>query len=116
MATESRNVIRIPPLHLGKMVDANGMPTDDEKTFRQGLVSLLQQLFGNEGIVMPSQTATNILTIQNHTAQAQGATPNTSNTCAFGTMIYESDTALVKVSIEDPLGSGTPVFKTVTVT
>ena len=111
-----RNNIRIPNLPMGKIVDANGMPTDDEMTFRQTLLTLLQQFIGNEGLVMPSQTAANILLIQNNTAQAQGATPAFTNTCAFGTMIYESNTALVKVAIEDPLGSGTPVFKTVTVT
>ena len=86
----SRNNIRIPNLPMGKIVDANGMPTDDEMTFRQTLLTLLQQFIGNEGLVMPSQTQSNIALIQNNTAQAQGATPSFTYTCAYGTMIYNS--------------------------
>ena len=109
-------VTRVPNLPSGQMVDANGMPTDDELSFRQTLISLLQSLFGEQGLVAPSQTAANILTIQNNVTKAQGAIPAQYFTCAFGTFLYESDTGLVKVSVEDPLGSGIPVFKTVTLT
>jgi len=108
--------VRIPNLPIGKMVEEDGTPTDDEITFRQALVTSLQAYMGNEGLVMPSQAAANILIIQNH------KTPNPDTgvydiyTCEFGTMIYESDTGFVKVAVEDPLGSGIPVFKSITYT
>jgi len=101
--------IRIPNLPIGQIVDENGNATDDELTFRHALITQLQDNFGAEGCVIPSQTAANILIIQNNT-DVQG-----NFTCQFGTMLYESDTGLVKIAIEDPLGSGIPVFHTITV-
>ncbi len=100
---------RIPNLPTGQVVDDKGNATDDELTFRHTLVTNLQRLFGPEGCVVPSQTAADILTIQNN-LNGQGQ-----YTCAFGTIIYESDTGLLKVAKEDPLGSGIPVFHTITV-
>ncbi len=109
-------VLRVPNLPQGKMVDTNGMPTDDELSFRQTLITLLQSLFGEQGLVAPGQTAANVTRIQNNVTKNQGAVPVDQHTCAFGTILYESDTGLVKIAIEDPLGSGIPVFKTVTLT
>ena len=61
-----RNVTRIPNLHMGEMVDEKGYPTDDESTFRQVLITNLQRLFGNEGVVLPSLTTAEINAIQNN--------------------------------------------------
>ncbi len=104
----STELIRIPNLPMGQIVDEQGMPTDDELTFRQGLLSSLQNYMGNEGLVMPSQTAANILIIQNHQL------PNMQYTCAFGTMIYNTTLATVMIAVETAPGSGIPIFKTVT--
>lgn len=101
-------VTRIPNLPLGKIVDDNGNPTDDELTFRQALVTSLQNYMGNEGLVAPTQTATNITTIQNN-QNSQGQ-----YTCAFGTIIYDSTNNSIKIAIDN--GSGAPLFKTVTLT
>ncbi len=107
-----RNSFRIPNLPMGQIVDEKGMPTDDELTFRQALIGLLQQFFGEEGMVMPQQSAADILVIQNHTEQNPGATPPTSFTCAPGTFLYNSTNDTVEVSV---LVGGIPTFKTVTV-
>ena len=97
-----RNVTRIPNLHMGEMVDEKGYPTDDESTFRQVLITNLQRLFGNEGIVLPSLTTTEITAIQNN-VDIQGR-----NTCAYGTMVYDTTVNQVKVAIN--IG-GVPQFK-----
>jgi len=114
-----RNTVRIPNLPMGQIVDANGKATDEEMTFRQALLTLLEQLAGNEGLVMPQQTDANITTIQNATIETpigNSGSSVTTYTCAFGTMLYDSTTAEVKIAVEDPLSSGIPVFKTVTLT
>lgn len=106
--TPDPTVTRIPNLPLGKIAEADGTPTDDELTFRQGLLTSLQNYIGNEGLVMPTQTDANITKIQNHVNE-QGQ-----HTCAFGTFIYDSTNNTIRVSVDD--GSGAPIFKTVTIT
>lgn len=108
-----RNSVRIPNLPLGQIVDAEGKATGDELTFRQSLLTLLAQLIGEEGMVIPSQTAANITTIQNNVQTFPGATPDTAYTCQPGTLIYDSTNDLFKVAI---LVAGVPTFMTVTVT
>ncbi len=105
---QSRDVIRVPNLPLGQVVDEDGMATDDEMTFRQALVSGLQRLFGNEGVVVPTQSAANIITIQNNT------NPQGQFTCAFGTILYNSDANSIMIAVDN--GAGAPLFKTVTLT
>ena len=102
--------IRIPNLPSGKMVNSDGTPTDDELTFRQILTTNLQKYFGNEGIVLPSLTAADILVVQNNLL------PDGSYTCQFGTQVYNSTLGTVMIAVEFPLASGIPVFKTVTLT
>ncbi len=108
-----RNAVRIPNLPLGKIVDQNGMPTDDELNFRQTLITLLQKILGNEGLVMPQQSSANITIIQDNVQQAPDATTSI-HTCQFGTMIYDTTLGVAKIALEDPLGSGIPVFHTIT--
>lgn len=112
MAIQNPN-IRVPNLPVGKMVDENGAPTPEELTFRQRLVSSLQDNFGPEGLVAPTQTAANITVIQNNT------TPNPSGgaavpTCQFGTILYNVTANSIMIAVDD--GSGSPIFKTVTLT
>lgn len=107
-----RNKVRIPNLPTGAIVDSSGNPTSDEMLFRQALLSLLQKLVGNEGLVMPTQTAADITVIQNNQITTASGVPN-QFTCAPGTFLYNSTNDTVQVSI---LVAGVPVFKTVTVT
>ena len=83
-----RNTVRIPNLPLGQIIKPDGTPTDEEQTFRQALLTLLEQIAGNEGLVMPSQPVANVLTIQNHVVQTPDASTKT-YTCAYGTLLYQ---------------------------
>lgn len=105
--------IRIPNLPSGRIVDAQGNATDDELAFRQALITLLQTLMGAEGLVMPSQNATNIAAIVAGTSDAPGATPNFTYNMQPGTFIYNTTSDTVQVSV---LVLGVPTIKTVTVT
>lgn len=111
MTAYTQGKIRIPNLPMGKVVDENGYASDDEQTFRQALISSLQDNFGSEGCIVPSQTTANIAIIQNNT-YIDPATGNTVYSCQPGTFIYDTDTDELKVSI---LSGGIPVFKVVTV-
>ena len=105
--------VRVPNLPLGAMVNEQGLPTIDMLTFLQTLVTNLQRYLGNEGLVAPTQTATNITTIQNNTVpNPSGGSPV--YTCQYGTIIYDSTNNLMKMVIDN--GSGAPIFKTVTLT
>lgn len=107
-------VLRIPNLPTGPMVDEEGMPTNDELVFRQNLVTSLQNNFGSEGMVAPTQLYADMLIIQNNT--------NISGqyTCAFGTCLYVPDfpvggppvaTPSIVFSVDS--GGGVPLFKRV---
>ena len=78
-------VVRIPNLPMGSIVDENGMATDDELTFRQTLITNLQRLIGNNGVVLPSLTTAQINDIVAATNQFG------QYTCPFGTMFYDTD-------------------------
>ena len=77
-------VVRIPNLPMGHIVDADGLPTDDELTFRQTLITNLQKFIGNEGMVLPSLTTSQI-------DQIVAATNSLNQfTCPFGAMFYDT--------------------------
>lgn len=113
MTDSNDQIFRIPNLPLGKLVDESGNATMEFQTFLQTFVSNMQKYFGSEGMVAPSQSAVNILQIQNNTI------PNSSNpsvpvySCEPGTFIYNLSSNAIMVSV---LSGGVPVFKTVTVT
>jgi hypothetical protein len=111
------DVIRIPNLPMGHIVEQDGMPTDDELTFRQVLVTNLQRLFGNEGVVLPSLAYADIVSIVN-AYQNIGGTQR--YTCAPGTLFHSTYDPLEPMSnkilatIQDPLNlSGPPLLKEV---
>lgn len=106
----SRDIIRIPNLPVGQIVDKNGNPTDDELTFRQALITSLQRNFGNEGIVAPTQDATNITAIQNNQLPDPVTGIPNQYSCAYGTFLYDSSTNTMRVAIDN--GAGAPIFKT----
>lgn len=105
-------VIRIPNLSTGRMVDDNGNATDDESTFRQTLITSLQTNFGDEGVVLPTQSYANILTIQNN-FESDPITGLPVYTCQYGTMIYNSTDNSIMIAVDN---GGVPLFKTVTLT
>lgn len=107
-------VIRIPNLPSGRLVDENGMPTEEELTFRQALLTLLQNLFGAEGLVPPAQPTTNITAISTNTQQAQGASDSPVYTMQPGTIIFDSTLRTLVVNL--PTALGVPQIKTVNVT
>lgn len=106
-------VIRVPNLPTGQIVDPDGNATDDELTFRHGLVTSLQKNFGNEGVVVPTQTATAITQIQNN-SYPDPLTGAPVYTCQFGTILYNSTANSIMIAVDN--GAGVPLFKTVTLT
>jgi hypothetical protein len=90
-----------------KFVNDDGSLTDVAQAFFDSLQSILVRNFGEEGLVSPSQSASNITTIQNN--QEEGPTGILSHTCKFGTFIYDSSNNKGKICLDD--GSGNPIFK-----
>ena len=108
MVDARRGPIRVPSLQFGKIVEQDGGPTDEELTFRQGLVDSMQSYMGDEGLVMPSQTTADLTIIQNHQVDQGG---NLAYTCANGTLLYNSTKNDIEVSVDN--GASAPVFKQV---
>lgn len=90
-----------------KFVDENGVLTPTAQSFFDMLQILMSQNLGNEGLVMPTQSATDITVIQDNTV----TNPNglVTKTCEYGTMIYDETNNLAKVALDD--GTGNPIFK-----
>jgi len=110
------NPIIIPNLPVGKIVDEDGNPTDEELQFRQQLITTLQSIVGPEGLIAPSQTAANITTIATNTVQNPSNPLTTVYTAQYGTIIYESDAGSPDTSMKVIVNDGTnvPVIKTFT--
>ncbi len=105
--------IRIPNLPTGAIVDKEGIATDGEATFRRILITSLQNNFGNEGVVVPTQSAADILKIQNNTIY-NPATGMNEFSCQYGTILYNSTANSIMIAINN--GADAPIFKTVTLT
>ncbi len=117
VAPSINQTIRVPNLPQGQLVDSNGYATNEELTFRQALVSLLQLLAGSEGLVMPTQSPGNVTIIQNN-QNIQGF-----YTCQLGTMLYvqhpsdyTQDKVMIAVRNDNTYPNTPPLFKTVTLT
>lgn len=108
--------IRVPNLPMGQIVDKDGNATDDELTFRHILITSLQNNFGAEGVVVPTQDATNIAIIEANREPNPIALPTVPGayTCAFGTILYNSTANSIMIAVDG--GGGVPLFKTVTLT
>lgn len=102
----------VPNLPIGPIVDKDGNATDDFWTFLQILSSNLTAYISEEGLVAPTQPASNITVIQNSTVPNSSGT-GTTRTLAPGTFLYNSTNDTMMVSV---LSGGLPVFKTITVT
>jgi len=115
MTDQSKQPIRIPNLPMGKLVDENGHPTDNELTFRQALITSLQNYMGNEGLVSPTQNDADKTTIQDN-VDSQGT-----YTCELGTILYvkhpsdyTQDKVMIAVRDDNTYPSTPPKFKTIT--
>jgi hypothetical protein len=107
----SQPVIRIPNLPIGQVVNDQGHATDDELTFRHTLITSLQNNFGNEGCVVPTQA--NDAAPNDFIRQIQdNQQSNGQFTCGFGRFLYDATNKRILVSIDD--GTGTPKFMEVT--
>jgi hypothetical protein len=113
MSTGQKAAIRIPNVSFDKMVDENGFPTTAELMFRETLITQLQDNFGNEGCVVPGQSAANCALIQNHT-EIDPVTSTSVPTCGFGRILYDSTNKRILISVDN--GSGIPVFMQVGLT
>lgn len=118
MAVLPTNPIIIPNLPVGRIVDNDGTPTDEELIFRQQLIESLQRIVGPEGLVSPSQTSADITIIATHQVPDPSNPSNSVYTVDFGTILYETDASTpetsMKVIVDD--GTGVPVIKTFTLT
>ena len=89
----------IPSFENIKFVDENGMLTPEWRSILQSLFQILQDRFSDEGLVPPSQTATNIGLLN----------PNISS---LGTMVYDTTDNVIKANIANvwqTLGGGSPL-------
>ena len=91
-----------------KIISAGGMWSDEWKFIMQQLIQQLQLNASNEGLVAPTQNATNMTTIQNH------QNPNGDYTTQYGTILYNSTDNTIRIAVNN--GSGAPIFKKVTLT
>lgn len=106
--------IRVPNTPIERMVDDQGYPTPATQTFLYTLITSLQQNFGNEGLVAPSQpqdiTTTpptdTISVIQYNTiVDAAGVAKESLQNGAF---LYDSTNKRMLVSIDV---GGIPTFQ-----
>lgn len=114
--------LRIPNLPMGQIVDDKGIPTDDERTFRQALVTSLNSYIGNEGLVSP--TVSESASPLDYVTQIQNAQNEQGQyTCQLGTIIYQKhptdytqDIVRIAVRTGNNYPVSPPLFKTVTLT
>jgi hypothetical protein len=92
-----------------KIVNEDGTFTDSVQNFFDTLHTLLINNLGDEGLVMPTQSASNITLIQD--ALITSPTGIQTPSCEFGTLIYDATTNQPLVALDD--GSGNPLFKTI---
>lgn len=116
--------LRIPILPVDKIVDEQGMPTKSESSFRQALIDSLQKYMGNEGLVAPNQSSTDLTTIQNNNIPNSASPSGVQYTCQLGTIIYvipdpndyTQDKVMIAVRNSNDYPASAPLFKTITLT
>lgn len=121
----AERVIRVPNLPMGVIIDENGRATDDFLTFLQALTQSLQQNYGPEGLVMPTQTEGMSAGVDDFVTQIQNNQNEKGQyTCQLGTMLYvindvndyTMDKVQVAVRNSNDYPESAPLFKTFTVT
>lgn len=96
-----------------KFVNEDGTLTEVSQSFFDLLTTILIKSIGQEGIVSPTQDSASIALIQDNQV-SNVLTGNSSYTCQFGTLIYDSTNNKLIVALDD--GFGIPVFKNVLTT
>ncbi len=96
-----------------KFVNEDGTLSDVAQSFFDLLTTVLIKNIGQEGIVSPTQSVSNITIIQDN-QEKNILTVNNVYTCKFGTLIYDSTNNKLVVSLDD--GFGVPIFKNVLTT
>lgn len=117
MSAITDNTSRFPTLPLGNITNEDGTATQEEMMFRNNLITSLNNLSGNEGLVMPIQSQANMINIQNN-KNIQGF-----YTCQLGTMLYiqdavdfNKDKVVIAVRNSNDYPNSAPIFKKVTLT
>ena len=100
--------MNVPNLPIGEFINEKRELSDVGRKFFEQLITELQNNFGQEGLVAPPQSSTDITKIQNH-LDGDG-----NPTCPLGNFLYNSTANSIQVTINN--GSDTPIFKTVTLT
>lgn len=98
----AQNVPNVPTDPMFELKGNNIVLTSIGKNFFEQFINYFFTNFSNEGLVAPSQGNTNANTIVHH--------QNSSSqfTCAYGTLLYNSDTNTLQVCINN--GSNVPIF------
>ena len=102
---------RIPSMDFrgNKFTNEDGTLTELGQQFFDLLHVCLQKIIGSEGLVAPTQPSSNITIIQDNIVVSPTGTET--NTCQFGTLIYDSTLNELRVALNN--GSGAPIFKQV---
>src|SRR6185437_3027813 len=106
MTTNINNVPNVPIDSMFELQDKTIVLTSAGRNFFEQLITYFYTNFSNEGLVAPTQSASNITTLQNF------KNANGQYKVAFGTMLYDSTDKTLRVAVDD--GTGKPVFKTAT--
>ena len=100
---------------MGRIVNEDGTPTQEEQTFRSALLNLLQTIAGTQGLVAPTVTAAEEAVIVAGTSVVPSPLGDlTTYTCQYGTIVYNSTANSMRMAVNN--GSNQPIFKTVTLT
>jgi hypothetical protein len=102
--------MNIPNLPVAPITDEKGFRSPVELVFMQQLITELQQNAGQEGLVAPTLTASQITTVQNNQL------PNGTYSCSFGTIVYNVTANSIMIAINSGSPDNKPIFKTVTLT
>ena len=115
MADPIMRRVSIPSMNFrgNKFVNEDGTLTDVAQGFFDTLQKTLISNIGEEGLVAPSQSTTDKLTIQNNIVTS--VTNNQTYTCQFGTFLYDYNAKQVFVALDSGIGPvmGAPIFKQV---
>lgn len=102
MTTSPTNVPSVPIDPMYEIKDGKVLLTAVGKNFFETFINYFFKNFSSEGLVSPTQSTSDINSIQNNTLQ------NGNFTCQYGTFIYNSTTNNLMVCLNN--GSNVPQF------
>lgn len=104
--------MNIPNLPVGRIIEDNGNPTDQELTFRQNLISELQKNVGKYFFAPPQLSSAEIAQLELATEPSPAG--GVIYVVPFGAWVYNTTTNAIMFAVDN--GSGAPIFKTATLT